>query len=50
MQIRCVYQVDFCLNEMAITFACIELPISAHNDRYFFADGFVTVRPITMKF
>ena len=30
--------------------ACIELLISLHNDRHLFADGFVTVRPITMKF
>ena len=30
--------------------ACIELPISLHNDRHLFADGFVTVRPIAMKF
>ena len=30
--------------------ACIELLISLHNDRQLFADGFVTVRPIAMKF
>ena len=30
--------------------ACIELLISLHNDRHLFADGFVTVRPIAMKF
>ena len=30
--------------------AYIELLISLHNDRHFFADGFVTVRPIAMKF
>ena len=30
--------------------ACIELMVSLHNDRHLFADGFVTVRPIAMKF
>ena len=30
--------------------ACIELLISLYNDRYLFADGFVTVRPIAIKF
>ena len=30
--------------------ACIVLLISLHNDRNLFADGFVTVRPIAMKF
>ena len=30
--------------------ACIELLISLPNDRHLFADGFVTVRPIAMKF
>ena len=30
--------------------AYIELHISLHNDRHLFADGFVTVRPIAMKF
>ena len=30
--------------------ACIELLISLHNDRHLFADGFVTVRLIAMKF
>ena len=30
--------------------ACIELLISLHNDRNLFADDFVTVRPIAMKF
>ena len=30
--------------------ACIELLISLHNDRHLFADGFVTVRSIAMKF
>ena len=30
--------------------ACTELLISLHNDRHLFADGFVTVRPIAMKF
>ena len=30
--------------------ACIELLISLHNNRHLFADGFVTVRPIAMKF
>ena len=30
--------------------ACIELLISLHNDRHLFANGFVTVRPIAMKF
>ena len=30
--------------------ACIELLISLHNDRHLFADGFVTVRPIAIKF
>ena len=30
--------------------ACIELLISLHNDRRLFADGFVTVRPIAIKF
>ena len=30
--------------------ACIELLISLHNGRHLFADGFVTVRPIAMKF
>ena len=30
--------------------ACIELQISLHNDRHLFADCFVTVRPIAMKF
>ena len=29
---------------------CIELLISLHNDRHLFADGFVTVRPINMRF
>ena len=29
---------------------CIELLISLHNDRHLFADGFVTVKPIAMKF
>ena len=29
---------------------CIELLISLHNDRYLFADGFVTMSPIAMKF
>ena len=30
--------------------ACTELLISLHNGRHLFADGFVTVRPIAMKF
>ena len=30
--------------------ACIELLISLHNDRHLFADSFVTVWPIAMKF
>ena len=30
--------------------ACIELLISLHNGRHLFADGFVTARPIAMKF
>ena len=30
--------------------ACIELLISLPNDRHLFADGFVTVKPIAMKF
>ena len=30
--------------------ACTELLISLHNNRHLFADGFVTVRPIAMKF
>ena len=30
--------------------ACIEILISLHNNRHLFADGFVTVRPITMQF
>ena len=30
--------------------ACIELLISLHNDQHLFADGFVTVRSIAMKF
>ena len=30
--------------------ACIDLLISIHNDLQLFADGFVTVRPIAMKF
>ena len=30
--------------------ACIESLLSSHNDRHLFADGFVTVRPIAMKF
>ena len=30
--------------------ACIELLITLPNDRHLFADGFVTVRPIAMKF
>ena len=30
--------------------ACIESLISLHNDRHLFADGFVNMRPITMKF
>ena len=30
--------------------ACIELLISLHNGRHLFANGFVTVRPIAMKF
>ena len=30
--------------------ACIELLISLHKDRHLFADDFVTVRPIAMKF
>ena len=34
----------------AITFACVDLPTSVHNDRHFSANGFVTVRPIAMKF
>ena len=29
---------------------CIDLLISLHNDRHLFADGFVTIRPIVMKF
>ena len=29
---------------------CIELLISLHNDRHLFVDGFVTVRPIAIKF
>ena len=31
-------------------FVCIELPISLHNGRHLFADGFVTLRPIAMKY
>ena len=31
-------------------FICIELLISLHNDQHLFADGFVRVGPITMKF
>ena len=30
--------------------ACIELLISFHNGRHLFADGFVTVGPIAMKY
>ena len=30
--------------------ACLEYLISLHNDRHLFADGFVTVRPIAIKF
>ena len=33
----------------AITFACVDLPISVHNDRHLSANGFVTVRPIAMN-
>ena len=53
------YDTHSCLcyfNFIAIpTFVCpkwayIELLISLHNDRHLFADGFVTKRPIAMKF
>ena len=51
MQIEWVHQVDFCgFFKAAITCAWIDLPISVHNDRHFSANGFVTVRPIAMKF
>ena len=38
------------LSSVCPKLACIELLISLHNDRHLFADGFVTVRPIAMKF
>ena len=34
----------------AITSACIDLPISVYNGRHFSGNGFVTVRPIAMRF
>ena len=34
----------------AITFACIDLPISVHNVRHLSANGFVIVRPVAAKF
>ena len=38
------------LSSVCPKLACIELLISLHNDRHLFADGFVTVRPIAMKY
>ena len=34
----------------AITFTCTELLISVHNDRHLFANGFVTIKLLTMIF
>ena len=43
MQIEWVHQIDYCVHKTAITCACINLPISVHNDRHFSANGFVTI-------
>ena len=50
MQIELVHQVYFLCLKTAIAFACIDLPISVHNDRQLSANGFVTVWPIAIKF
>ena len=50
MQTEWVHKVNFCDWKTVITFARIDLPISVRNGRHFSANGFVTVRPITMKF
>ena len=40
----------FVSKNAAIAFPCSHLSISVHNDRHFSANGFVTMRPIAMKF
>ena len=51
MEIELVHQTNFCVFlKSAITCACRDLLINVLNDRHFSANGFVTVRPIAMKF
>ena len=50
MQIEWVHQVDFSVYKTTIIFACIDLTISVRHDPHFSANGFVTVKPIAMKF
>ena len=45
-----VYDFIAILSFVCPKLTCIELPISLHNDRHLLGDGFVTVRPIAMKF
>ena len=48
----CLWYLDIIANPSSVCpkLACIELLISLHYDRHLFADVFVTVRPIAMKF